>query len=947
MADISFIPLWLDIKKEYIDENFDAVVSYLQQYSSITDTDDTFYRTTVHLLKERMHTLIESIASAPLQEDMCKDEDLSLFCRMCGLYMLVFPEDTELRRNAYSLMLQTLLLIIHQNETELAEMAAGILIGRAPQKQPFGWEDIKNFNGPALALKIIGSEPLGTGLENECWYEEYGSIAIKDGTLEVSAMNADETALAQLTTSIEIFNGKLKILSTKGSKVKASEANNLNAMRSFTNDFLRTMKGNGRKKKAPKRVYAEGDQATVEIIRKVSAANNKYSLRVKTIDKEYETIEGSIPLGNTMNFYAQDFYEYFNGGNIIKATVVNAEKGIFSFDYEFKDFIIKERAPLNQTMSAYIDKVIPDSKGKPKAYMWTEQGFVAQGYAGDTYSVGDCVTIEITKHGEGKYYGVVMTDIKDYSETTFNLKQVKQECVKCFGSAPVEADEVHEISLETLRILSRILIGYQKQLPSPSDRYRVLCFLKVLAGITDNPEDTRYLSFLSDYMEALVLFAKSEYDKLQPLKFEGDSEPETVQRRKRIVQVISAYGNDERNDELSDFIHNDPDELIRKIATLVQSCNRIDHFISKSTQNLIKREVIKCLELDIETVTDLEEENGTYVGYENDRMEFKTSFFFPPANAKERNQKLTILRGICAFLNSSTGGTLYLGVNDLGYVKGIQEDINHMEKVSNGWYQDLDGYRRNIIDEAKKHWDLDILTHIRIKPVFKDKAVEIKVEPYELGIVSIKDEAFIRINSETRRMNDNERRRILIDRINSKKESAETLSTLMEAVETKCQVVLLGYRSSSGGDIRDRLVEPFAFASGGKTVWCYDVESKTNKLFKIDRILNVELTKKSWEYKTHHKEGKTDIFRLTSDTTKAVELELSMRARNILVEEYPEAKKYIKPTDDNDKWIFRTEVCRMEGIGRFYMGLAEEITIIEAPGLKEYAEQYVKEHILN
>ena len=78
-----------------------------------------------------------------------------------------------------------------------------------------------------------------------------------------------------------------------------------------------------------------------------------------------------------------------------------------------------------------------------------------------------------------------------------------------------------------------------------------------------------------------------------------------------------------------------------------------------------------------------------------------------------------------------------------------------------------------------------------------------------------------------------------------------------------------------------------------------------------------------------------------------MELELSMRARNILVEEYPEAKKYIKPTDDNDKWIFRTEVCRMEGIGRFYMGLAEEITIIEAPGLKEYAEQYVKEHILN
>jgi hypothetical protein len=76
-----------------------------------------------------------------------------------------------------------------------------------------------------------------------------------------------------------------------------------------------------------------------------------------------------------------------------------------------------------------------------------------------------------------------------------------------------------------------------------------MCFLKILAGITDNQEDARYISFLSDYMESLVLFAKSEYDKLQPLSFDGDPEPETVQRRKRIVQVISAYGNDERNEK--------------------------------------------------------------------------------------------------------------------------------------------------------------------------------------------------------------------------------------------------------------------------------------------------------------------------------------------------------------------------------------------------------------
>ena len=34
-----------------------------------------------------------------------------------------------------------------------------------------------------------------------------------------------------------------------------------------------------------------------------------------------------------------------------------------------------------------------------------------------------------------------------------------------------------------------------------------------------------------------------------------------------------------------------------------------------------------------------------------------------------------------------------------------------------------------------------------------------------------------------------------------------------------------------------------------------------------------------------------------------------------------------------------TQVYRMEGLGRFYMGLAGEIQIIDAPKLKEYAQK--------
>jgi hypothetical protein len=85
---------------------------------------------------------------------------------------------------------------------------------------------------------------------------------------------------------------------------------------------------------------------------------------------------------------------------------------------------------------------------------------------------------------------------------------------------------------------------------------------------------------------------------------------------------------------------------------------------------------------------------------------------------------------------------------------------------------------------------------------------------------------------------------------------------------------------------------------------------------------------------------------MTGETPTSVKLQLSLRAKNVLVEEYPEAEKDLIPTDNDDIWMLDTQIYRMEGIGRFYMGMAGEIQIIEAEGLKEYARKYCKDYII-
>ena len=69
-------------------------------------------------------------------------------------------------------------------------------------------------------------------------------------------------------------------------------------------------------------------------------------------------------------------------------------------------------------------------------------------------------------------------------------------------------------------------------------------------------------------------------------------------------------------------------------------------------------------------------------------------------------------------------------------------------------------------------------------------------------------------------------------------------------------------------------------------------------------------------------------------------------AKNLLVEEFPKAKKDIAPCKGNENvWYFTTNVFAIEGVARFYMGLANHIKILEAPALKSYVADYKKKFL--
>lgn len=176
-----------------------------------------------------------------------------------------------------------------------------------------------------------------------------------------------------------------------------------------------------------------------------------------------------------------------------------------------------------------------------------------------------------------------------------------------------------------------------------------------------------------------------------------------------------------------------------------------------------------------------------------------------------------------------------------------------------------------------------------------------------------------------------------------KKSNSANIQALADAAKGKKMAILKNYESSHSGDIRDRKVEPFAFTTNYLDVWCYDPADGKNKRFKISRMDEVLVLDEPWAAEAEHNSSAIDVFRMSGPHTCHVRLQLSLKAKNLLLEEFPLAEKSIRKNGDH--YIFDDEVHAMEGVGRFVIGLASDITILEGTELRDYIRDFVSRHL--
>ena len=171
----------------------------------------------------------------------------------------------------------------------------------------------------------------------------------------------------------------------------------------------------------------------------------------------------------------------------------------------------------------------------------------------------------------------------------------------------------------------------------------------------------------------------------------------------------------------------------------------------------------------------------------------------------------------------------------------------------------------------------------------------------------------------------------------------ENIMRLRQAMDEKKQVTLIGYESGNTMSISDRLVEPIRFSTNYTDVYAYEVATGITKVFKISRISQVEVSLTDWQHEDKHEIIETDCFRMAGKEDIPVTLKMTLKAKNLLIEEYPLSSKYI--SYDGQSWWFKGNVKDLAGVGRFMIGLADQVQIIEGQRLIEYKNNFVSKFL--
>lgn len=167
---------------------------------------------------------------------------------------------------------------------------------------------------------------------------------------------------------------------------------------------------------------------------------------------------------------------------------------------------------------------------------------------------------------------------------------------------------------------------------------------------------------------------------------------------------------------------------------------------------------------------------------------------------------------------------------------------------------------------------------------------------------------------------------------------AENIGALYQCMREHRFAFIRNYSSPHSGKVSDRWVEPYLFLNENREVRCFEPSSGENKTFKVDRMGEVKPLDLLWQHEEEHMPCFSDIFHFSSEERTEVTLILGQLSANLLLEEFPMAGGMMELLEDGRHKLV-TQVCDFRGVGRFVLGLYDDVEVVSPEDFKVYLRE--------
>lgn len=985
---------WLQVKEEYVMENFEKLLHYLHHFDLQSAPVDSGFVTSSDALYNVVKTDLEKTNGLKIYESTEQVwSDINTTTRMIATHLLTAekrnkPDLATLAQFAHAI------LMMDKSGTQAVKLKSIIfncMCERQVKSYKFTWSDLEEevWNIHTFMAKLGDTEFDEEGQLPTFFYERKGLLAIINNQLTIAPHSLSVITGPQrnnIKSQYELSTGGC-IKVHRNNYIKIDDFKNAIAARSaLQSSFMNTTVSDG----VAEKLFDEGDYLQVIITDKTM-----FSLTAETFKPGYEKLEGKIKFdGQPFSMQDFEFYKNLAVDDVITVKYTGNPNNPFDVNETFAEFYETLAEDLNgEHVKAIFSRTYHVGKNNLNedvtGYRWiSEQGIEVsikdeigevELHAVENQQPITIVVNETNYDKSGKIVtnGHYINDNHpDDLEFDPDFKdKARKELVLSFRDITDQNHQVEKnddkrpLAGQYVNFLAHAMFYSALDTETTMDRYEHITAAQMLCEIIENENDNAFIQHDARYVENIVRFASNDmHEKMQLTHPEILNGIEDVEKKEAIIDQLNNY----KTQRAETLLQSQQEDTLTAVTQLVEASNTLQ------SKNISSREISRIKKviagkLKVGDIFKTPEDTGTYYGEESETLEFKTSIVFAPTNKingsnieQHEVQKWEILKPICGFLNSISGGELLLGVNDQGHPSGLDDDINYLYNKKLIHEPTMDDLRRYVmsiidkvfIDENKKDRERDI-TSARINYIIEDndekrKILRIRVAPYEYGTVRFIGEgkpenianSYLRKSGATEKLTEANKKYLTDKKLGSGNDGNNIkILTLKKAIEEKKCVIFKDYISSSR--TQNRKVEAYELRIARGAVICFDPIDKANKEFKLSRCSEVSMTSEPWKNKARHKADlKIDLFDFLQGSKEySVTLKLKNVAYNILIEEY-HAKESITPNQDSDKteypWITTFTVYNLIGPTGFYVRLAENVKIVDSPELKESVNDYIK-----